>query len=392
MMRYCFMKMGDVVGEWQALKTGRSDMLSDSLVPKLQELVEIAGDQPMLVLALGPTDREFTENCHRFVTIKNGGNSRLVFWKNHFVALRRAWRHMRRFRPDLTVVLGPDLRLWLAAQYHRRYGGRVLPALEGAPMAEDARGSAKLVGKIALRTMSREDIPVILSIGPGPGRMVEQMMRTEKQIQVYWPIFPRHLVETREQTKFHGDDRFRVFFVGRVTLGKGIFTFIRIISELAREIAHLHAVVIGEGPDRRDAERLCKELGLQTVVDFVGHKPARMMFSYFAAGHVLVVPTRGSLSEGCCRVSMEGILGGIVPVASSVGGLVDNIEDGKTGFLVPPDRIDLFVERILTLYRKPELRLQMIRNAEEKRKFFLNPPDTLVTCVRRFVEESFSSP
>lgn len=386
-MKYCFIKHGDVVHEWPAWKSGQKGTFPDSLVPNVQEFEEIVGDQSMLVLSNGNEDRELVDGNYHFVTIKGTGHRGLMYWIGYARNLWKVWKRLGTYKPDVSVFLSADLRLCVAALYHTLYGGKLLPTLAVIPVAPGARGTDKLISRLVLRTLASPGIPVILSIGPAPGRQVRQKIAEPKEIWEYWPSFPRKEVNFRQKVEFAKDERFRVFFVGRLTEDKGIFEFLEMAELLREEIPSLHMVVIGDGPARTEAEQRCRKLGLGQVVTFLGHKPARMLFSYFATGQILVVPTRASFPEGCCRASMEGILGRVVPVASSVGGLVDNIEDGKTGYLVPPDRPDMFVDRILTLYHDPELRNLMRRNAEEKREFLLNPPDTLVTCVRRFTDE-----
>ena len=385
-MRFCFVKHGEVTLEWKSLKSGNVGDFPDGLVPYIQEFAGIAGQEPALVLAIGSTDLELVDGNVRVVTIRGLGQRGIKFWFDHFRGLWRMWRELVRFRPDLSIVLTPDLKICVAWVYHTWHGGQVLPALAGTPLPQSPGRFARIVGNLVLRTLNSPRVPVVLSRGCAPGRMVREKLGDHKEIWEFWPQYPRAQVESREEVELSQDGRFRVFFVGRIIREKGIFEVLEMAMSLRKEIPSLHVVVIGDGPDRQEAEQRCRELNLEGVVTFLGHKPAKMLFSYFATGEVLVVPTHASFPEGTCKACIEGVLGGLIPVASSVGGLVDNVDDGVTGYLVPASRTDLFVERILHLYRNPELRAQMRNNAEKKRQFFLNPPNTLPTCVRRFVE------
>lgn len=386
-MRLCFIKHGNVTDEWESLKTGSIGDFPDGIVPYIQEFAIIAGNKPTLVLAIGSRNCERVDGSIRLVSLRNHGSHGARYWWEYARALCQIWRKLRAFRPDLTIVLSPSLSLCVASFYHARYGGRVLPALAGIPMAQEANVFHRSAGSLVVRTLRSSRIPVILSRGKAPGRMVREKVGNHKQIWEFWPQYPLDRIRYRKEVEFSRDEKFRIFFVGRVAEEKGIFELLEMAVQLTNVIPSLHVVVIGDGPDREGAELRCRDLRLDGVVTFLGHKPCQELFSYFATGDILVVPTRASFPEGICKACIEGILGGLIPVASSVGGLIDNVDDGETGYLVPADRSDLFVDRILRLYRDPKLRECMRANAQKKREFFLNPPETLVTCVRRFIAD-----
>ena len=66
-----------------------------------------------------------------------------------------------------------------------------------------------------------------------------------------------------------------------------------------------------------------------------------------------------SLSEGLGRVVWEAMASGLPVVASNVGGIPELVENGKTGFLVPPGDEEAFAKRILWLFENPAEALQM---------------------------------
>lgn len=61
-------------------------------------------------------------------------------------------------------------------------------------------------------------------------------------------------------------------------------------------------------------------------------------------------------------------------VATAVGGILEQIEDGKTGFLVPPGDAEAMAEAIIALLTDDDLRMRLGRNAAEdaQRRFGLN--------------------
>lgn len=119
-----------------------------------------------------------------------------------------------------------------------------------------------------------------------------------------------------------------VLYVGRLSEEKGV-------EELAEATAGLPRVVVGDGPLRA------------LVPDAVGFVPPKRLSDYYAAAAVVVCPSR---REGYGVVAREAMAHGRPVVASAVGGLLDAVEDGVTGLLVPPrDVLSLrnAVERLL---------------------------------------------
>jgi glycosyltransferase involved in cell wall biosynthesis len=66
-----------------------------------------------------------------------------------------------------------------------------------------------------------------------------------------------------------------------------------------------------------------------------------------------------SRSEGLSITLLESMARGLPVVATAVGGNVDVIVDGETGYLVPFGDLDAFVNATLTLCRDPARRARM---------------------------------
>ena len=130
-------------------------------------------------------------------------------------------------------------------------------------------------------------------------------------------------------------DRPVILFVGRIQPLKGPDVAIRALGAMARRDAML--VIVGgasglEGDrEMQHATALVDELGLADRVAFVDPKPHHILSSYYRAADVVVVPSR---SESFGLVALEAAACGIPVVATAVGGLLNIVHDGVTGFLV----------------------------------------------------------
>jgi len=120
------------------------------------------------------------------------------------------------------------------------------------------------------------------------------------------------------------DEPPHVLFVGRLSEEKGVHELLAATDGMPR-------VVVGDGPLR------------DLVPDAVGFVPPHELWPYFERAAVVTCPSR---REGYGVVAREAMAFGRPVVATAVGGLVDAVEDGVTGFLVP-ERDPVALRRVL---------------------------------------------
>jgi len=80
-----------------------------------------------------------------------------------------------------------------------------------------------------------------------------------------------------------------------------------------------------------------------------------------------------SIKEGFCLSVTEALWKGTPVVASNVGGIPVQIDDGRTSFLLEPDDVEGFAERVVYLLKKPDAAKDMGLKAREmvRQKFLI---------------------
>ena len=141
----------------------------------------------------------------------------------------------------------------------------------------------------------------------------------------------------------------------RLVPSKGVDDFLRALAQAARLVPDVRGVVIGDGADRPRLERLAQRLGLQRRVRFVGtvDDPAPLLRLCTA----FVFPATGL--EGLGLALLEAMAAGLPVVATKVGGVMDIVEHGYSGFLVPPGDVAALAERICQLVEDRALAARM---------------------------------
>jgi glycosyltransferase involved in cell wall biosynthesis len=121
-----------------------------------------------------------------------------------------------------------------------------------------------------------------------------------------------------------------VVYVGRLDLRKGVDTLLRAWAQAAHEEAQL--IIACDGPARFALERLAEELSLRNV-RWEGALSPNRIIALLKAAAGFVLP---SLEEAFPMAVLEAMAVGCPIVATRVGGVPEQIEDGVHGLLVPP--------------------------------------------------------
>jgi L-malate glycosyltransferase len=107
-------------------------------------------------------------------------------------------------------------------------------------------------------------------------------------------------------------------------------------------------LLIGDGPERSQAERWVRELGLEARVLFLGKQDS--FVELLASADVFLLPSE---QESFGLAALEALSCGVPVVASDVGGVPELVDSGETGYLAPVGDVRAMADRVLSLVGDP---------------------------------------
>jgi glycosyltransferase involved in cell wall biosynthesis len=163
-----------------------------------------------------------------------------------------------------------------------------------------------------------------------------------------------------------------VITVGELRQVKAMDVLIEAIAIMARSGRKVTATIAGEGPDSQKLRDQAKRLGVDGLIRFIGHCPARKAF---AMGRILVMPSR---AESLPYVALEAAAAGMPIIATDVGG-VHEIFGPHSGHLITADDVGELVGAISAALTSPEDMRQLAQSLRMRvrSEFSLN---TMVEC------------
>lgn len=160
-----------------------------------------------------------------------------------------------------------------------------------------------------------------------------------------------------------------VTIVANLRSVKDHVTFLKAARLVADNSPETRFLIVGEGPERSGLEDLCKDLGLQSQVIFLGKRTD--IPQILCASDVGVLSSK---SESFSNAVVEYMAAGLPVVATDVGGVREAVDDGINGFIVPVGNSALMGKHITELLNTNS----MDRMGQESRQ----------RCIERFALKS----
>lgn len=165
----------------------------------------------------------------------------------------------------------------------------------------------------------------------------------------------------RERAPEAHPNRLWILMNGELTKNKGTDTALRAFAQVALERPEPQLFIMNTGEEADMLKRLAQDLRLSGRAFFLGFMPDAK--SYLSAADIFMLPSR---KEGLPFALLEAGMRGVAVVASDTGGIPEVIEDGRTGYLVPPDDAPALSDALLRLVDDQTLRARMSEALRER--------------------------
>ncbi len=163
--------------------------------------------------------------------------------------------------------------------------------------------------------------------------------------------FRKHIAPNNEKVLIHTSNFRQV---------KRVSDTLKILAKVIEEVP-AKLVLVGDGPDRSECERLCRQLGICDNVKFLGKQDG--LVEILNAADIFLIPSQ---SESFGLAALEAMSCGLPVISSSVGGLPELVRHNETGYIAEIgdiDRMAKYTVDLLTNERKYRL---FSKNARER--------------------------
>jgi glycogen synthase len=214
--------------------------------------------------------------------------------------------------------------------------GNVRLAKPGLP----ARHTLALQSADALIAISNFTRDGFLRLHPGAKNIVNISNGVDLSLFAQQAVRPSGLDPAIRSDEF-------VLFIGRLHVRKGVDVLLEALRQL-RPSAGVQLVVAGDGDERAALEAQAARAGLMGHVRFLGNTTGQAKTWLLQNCRAVAVPSRTWESFGL--VVLEGYAAGRPVIASTLPGMQELIQHGRTGLLVAPEsprQLAAAVERLL---------------------------------------------
>ncbi|MEZ4838939.1 glycosyltransferase [Flavobacterium sp.] len=200
----------------------------------------------------------------------------------------------------------------------------------------------------------------------------EVLLKINPQLKNYYLIpegFKKQYLQPYLQVKKE-ESFFKIVYCGRLINWKGPDRALRFIKVMVDSgLMNLQLHIIGNGEMKQELLILASQLKIENYVVFHGAITQENVFKIMASSSVFLLPgiadkqTQRSEAQGL--VLQEAQYFKLPVITSNVGGIKYGMIPNETGFLIESENEQEFVEKLIFLYKNPQLIEEMGKKGHE---------------------------
>lgn len=316
-------------------------------------------DTIMLILPLNGLIEAYSGTLDKRVGVCFLGNISRIYYPGTIIMLYKIIKNIGNFKPDVI---------------HLQIGGGILdffwmPFFKNIPIVStfhDTKlhiGESSLLGRLILYWHRIYSDHIIVHGKILKYQMIDEYNLSEKKIHSI-PIGEHEVAPFKRyiQPDLQEDGNLVLFF-GRIWKYKGLEYLIMAEPLITKEIPDAKIIIAGAGEDFKKYENMMHNRDNFIIYNYrIPYKEGAELFQrcslvvlpYIEASQSGVIPTAYGFKKPV--------------VVTSVGSLPEIVDDGITGYIVPPKDVNALAEAIIKLLKDDKLRRQMGENAYIKLK------------------------
>lgn len=186
------------------------------------------------------------------------------------------------------------------------------------------------------------------------------------------------------EKRLRSDGEFILMHVSNFRPVKRVQDCIRILAEVRKSIP-ARLVFVGDGPERSDAERLCRELNVEEHVTFLGKQSA--LPEILSVADIFLLPSQ---QESFGLSALEAMSCSVPVVATSIGGIQEVVRHDESGFVAELGDVARMARYCVDLLSNPK-KLSIFRDNARKRAVEKFDISLIVPMYERAYEDAMRS-
>lgn len=169
-------------------------------------------------------------------------------------------------------------------------------------------------------------------------------------------------------------DHFKKMLTGngeKILIHTSNFRKVKRVEDVVQIFARIHKkipsklLMVGDGPTRKSAEDLSRELGLQSYVHFLGGQD--MVEEIYSIGDLFILPSE---TESFGLAALEAMACGIPVIATNTGGLPEVVENGVSGYCCEVGDVECMAANGIHILGNEDVWQSFSQNALERAALF----------------------
>lgn len=251
------------------------------------------------------------------------------------------------FIPDVITGHWASPQMEIISQLKKIYNCRTAVVLHGSGYVDDPDFQAERY---------LPDIDHLGARSESQAEQVKQLLKLEKMPFVCYSGVPDAYLENYSLNlgKFENISTWKFAYVGRLVEYKKVDATIKALSALDVD---WEFNIIGDGASRSSLEALCKELNVESRVNFLGRVSRDVVMEYLNDTHCFIMI---SINEIFGLVYLEAMAASCITIASENGGVDGIIKNGENGYLCLEGDSDDLYDKLTEIMKSDEESLKRI--------------------------------